>query len=92
MVPPLGGPLLARCTGPSLVVAPPPPPQAQYRVFSMMGGMGLISVPNSCSMRYLQAARQELCCVSLVSQRREAGGGGRRGGSKVIPTWVTLPT
>lgn len=34
----------------------------------MMGGMGLISVPNSCSMRYLQAARQELCCVGLVSQ------------------------
>ena len=34
----------------------------------MMGGMGLISVPNSCSMRYLQAAHQELGCVSLCSQ------------------------
>ena len=28
--------------------------QLQYKSFSMMGGMGLISVPNSCSIRYLQ--------------------------------------
>ena len=29
------------------------PLQAQYRPFSMMGGMGLISVPSSCSILYL---------------------------------------
>jgi len=27
--------------------------QLQYKSFSMIGGMGLISVPNSCSIRYL---------------------------------------
>jgi hypothetical protein len=26
---------------------------AQYRLFSMTGGMGLISVPSSCSILYL---------------------------------------
>ena len=32
-------------------VAAGAPDQAQYRLFSMTGGMGLISVPSSCSMR-----------------------------------------
>lgn len=31
---------------------------AQYRSFSMVGGMGSISVPSSCSMRYLQSATE----------------------------------
>ena len=39
---------------------PPPAPrpaQAQYRLFSMTGGMGLISVPSSCSILYLRGGR-----------------------------------
>ena len=41
---------------------------AQYRPFSMTGGMGLISVPSSCSILYLQAGRQA---------GRQEGGQGR---------------
>ena len=63
---------------------PPPAPQAQYRVFSMMGGMGLISVPSSCSMRYLQAVHQEFGRVKLCSQVK--------GASKVFHPRVTILT
>jgi len=31
----------------------------QYSDFSMVGGMGLISVPSSCSMRYLPQQTQQ---------------------------------